>query len=86
MKILDVYKKQTCQSNYSSEGGFLIKLVCKLGELDKISWSVLAIVKGLIDDLRDSGPSAVILLHSASQLLITSVSRPLSSPISTCNA
>ena len=41
---------------------------------------------GFTDDRRDWGPSAAILLHNASQLLITLVNLPLSSPISTCNA
>lgn len=39
-----------------------------------------------IRDRSDSGPSELILLHNESQLLITSVNRPLSSPSSTCNA
>jgi hypothetical protein len=40
--------------------------------------------KGATVDLRDSGPSELILLHNVSQLLITSVNLPLSSPSSTC--
>ena len=80
-------KNQNCWSDYSSaEGEFVFETVRKLDELEQVSWSVVAIAKGLIDDRRDSGPSDAILLHSASQLLITSVNLPLSSPISTCNA
>lgn len=83
----NVSNNQTCYSNYySAEGGLVFFVtVCKLVELEQISWSALAIAKGLIDDRRGSGPSAAILLHRASQLLITSVNLPLSSPISTCN-
>lgn len=40
--------------------------------------------KGVTVDLKDSGPSELILLHNVSQLLITSVNLPLSSPSSTC--
>jgi len=80
-------KNQTWYSNYSSaEGGFIFETVRKVDELEPVSWSAEAIEKGFIDDRRDSEPSASILLHNASQLLITSVSLPLSSPISTCNA
>lgn len=43
-------------------------------------------MNGLIVDRSDSGPSASILLHNASQLLITSVNLPFNSPSSTCNA
>ena len=42
-------------------------------------------VNGVTVDLRDWGPSALSLLHKVSQLLITSVNLPLSSPSSTCN-
>ena len=82
-----MHKNQTCWSNYSSvEGGFVPETVCKLDdELKQFPLSAVEIAKGLTDDRRDSGPSAAILLHNASQLLITSVNLPLSSPISTCN-
>lgn len=59
---------------------------CNEDELQLTSDLVVVTASGLIDALSESGPSAAILLHSASQLLITSVNLPLSSPISTCKA
>lgn len=47
--------------------------------------SMPLVENGSTDDRSASGPSAAILLHNASQLLITSVSLPLNSPTSTCN-
>lgn len=72
------------QSNLGSWGcGFVFESTC--GE-DELQEDLVATTNGLIDDRRDSGPSEAILLHNASQLLITSVNLPLSSPISTSSA
>ncbi|WVZ09258.1 hypothetical protein V8G54_013788 [Vigna mungo] len=86
-KNVGSFSKYEQKSNYSSaEGGFILETVGKVDELEPVFWSAVAIEKGLIDDRRDSEPSVSILLHNASQLLITSVNLPLSSPISTCKA
>lgn len=72
------------QFNLGSGGcGSVFKATCSEDELQDDPVSAVARTNGLIDDRRDSGPSEAILLHNASQLLITSVNLPLSSPIST---
>jgi len=91
MKIFWLYSihenKNIYESNLASvDGGVLFRSFGKEEEPGLISESAVAIANGLIDDRRGSGPSEAILLHNASQLLITSVNLPLSSPISTCNA
>lgn len=75
------------QPNLGSWGcGFVFKSTCWEDELQDDPESVVATTNGSIDNRRDSGPSEEILLHIASQLLITSVNLPLSSPISTFSA
>lgn len=48
--------------------------------------SVAAAANGLTKERSGLGPPEAILLHKLSQLLITSVSLPFSSPSSTCNS
>ncbi|KAF9619164.1 hypothetical protein IFM89_005178 [Coptis chinensis] len=66
-----------------------VELVTKtVGKDDKLcsgSVSTMEEENGLTDDHSDSGLSNAILLHKASQLLMTSVSLPFNSPTSTCN-
>ena len=81
--LVTTYKNKTIYFNLAT---VLFKSLGKEDEVELISESAVAIVNGLTDERRDSGPSEAILLHSASQLLITSVNLPLSSPMSTCNA
>lgn len=60
--------------------------LCKESDLRASSgFTEATTVNGLIEDRSDSGPSDSILLHNASQLLITSVNLPFNSPSSTCN-
>lgn len=68
----------------SVEAGLLSRTLCN--ELLESYDLVVLATNGVTDDRRDSGPSNSILLHRASQLLMTSVNLPLSSPSSTCNA
>lgn len=84
-----LYKKEGMQNQsnlVSAEGRLGVGSLCRSDDVDWSSWWAVQITNGLTDDRRDSGASADILLHTASQLLITSVNLPLSSPISTCNA
>lgn len=83
-----VHERMQNQSNLDTPDGRLWSgSLCTSDELelDWISGPVVLTANGLMDDRRDSGPSTDILRHSASQLLMTSVNLPLSSPISTCN-
>lgn len=84
-KKLDKNKSKKCQSNLVSEGELCWTTFCEDEELGLFCELGEATANGFTDDLIDSGPSIAILLHNESQLLITSVSLPLSSPISTCN-
>ncbi|PIA28106.1 hypothetical protein AQUCO_07200023v1 [Aquilegia coerulea] len=67
------------------EEEFFSMFVVKDEEILSDSRSEIESENGFTDDRSDSGPSVAILLHKASQLLITSVSLPFSSPTSTCN-
>lgn len=77
--------KQSQSAFFSFDNWVVFKSSCE-DESELMSVWAVAKVTGLIDERSDSGPSLAILLQSASQLLITSVNRPFSSPISTCSA